>query len=68
MYRLAVVVGTVLALGAASSAAAAADDQYDLVCKGTQTLATGAAPKAYEERFRINLRDKRWCRGTCGES
>lgn len=67
MNRLAVVIGTIVALASASSALAD-PERYDLVCKGTQTLETGAAPKAYEERFRINLRDKRWCRGACNEA
>ena len=49
----------------AAPASAARDNQFDLVCKGKQTLATGKPATAWTERFRFDLDTKRWCRGKC---
>lgn len=53
------------ALGATTPAAANLARQFDIVCKGTQTLATGKPATAWTERFRFDLPAKRWCRGKC---
>lgn len=50
---------------AASSPVAAASNQFDLVCKGTEQKRTGVPAVAWSERFRFDLDAKRWCRGAC---
>lgn len=53
------------ALTMASATPALAASQYDLVCKGTEQRKTGVAPTPWKETFRIDLDQKRWCRGAC---
>lgn len=53
------------AIGVAAPAFAASANQFDLVCKGTEQKRTGVPATAWNERFRIDLDAKRWCRGTC---
>lgn len=60
----AAVAGLVLAV-AGSPALSQTSDQFDLVCKGTQQTRTGEPATAWNERFRLDLRAKRWCRGAC---
>ena len=55
-----------VALCAMSSAASAApSDMFDLVCTGTQQIATGKPSVAWKDRFRFDLATRRWCRGAC---
>lgn len=65
MPKPSAVLFAMLAVGVASPAAAARDNQFDLVCKGKETKKTGAPPTAWSERFRFDLDAKRWCRGAC---
>lgn len=58
------VIAATMMLGLASPALAAAN-QFDIVCKGTQQKKTGEPASAWQERFRIDLDAKRWCRGAC---
>jgi hypothetical protein len=54
-----------LALIGGAAPAVAASGQFDLLCKGTQQLKTGAPATVWTERFRFDLDAKRWCRGAC---
>ena len=56
-------VAAIAMFGMATPAFAA--NQFDLVCKGTEQLKTGAPTTKWEERFRMDLDAKRWCRGAC---
>jgi hypothetical protein len=48
-----------------TSTQAMAANQFDLVCKGTQQLKTGAPETEWKDTFRFDLDQKRWCRGAC---
>ena len=63
MNRLTMAVIAVSTLVSAAPALAA--DQYDLVCKGTEQRKTGVPASPWKETFRIDLTQKRWCRGAC---
>jgi hypothetical protein len=52
-----------LSFGVASPVLAA--NQFDLVCKGKEQKRTGVPATAWNERYRIDLDGKRWCRGAC---
>ncbi|MDY7096501.1 MAG: hypothetical protein SXU28_00025 [Pseudomonadota bacterium] len=41
-------------------------DQFDLICTGTQKTEAGGPARPYEERLRIDLRTGQFCRGECG--
>ncbi|WP_076073100.1 hypothetical protein [Sphingomonas montana] len=52
-------------VGLTSPVIAASANQFDLVCKGKEQKKTGVPASAWNERFRLDLDTKRWCRGTC---
>lgn len=54
----------VLLLAMVSTPAMAAD-QFDLICQGRAKYGASASWQKFENRYRVDLAAKRWCRDNC---
>lgn len=57
----------IIAAALVATPAAAATDQFDLVCTGTVKTAPRGAASAINTRYRVDLAAKSWCRDDCAE-
>ena len=58
--------GLVIVAAMLAAPAAAASDQFDLICAGQYKDHLMAKPAPVERRFRVDLARGEWCSGPCG--